>query len=786
VPRLQSGINALVNSTQLELDQVPVASSIPGAFSAIESAWRSVLVPIWVITAQLLTVSWLLLFLAVTDAIDARGPEVALARLRGRGRLRTLVFALSEPATLLLLALPLGVLVSLAATTALASLLLYPGTPVSLSADCWLAAAAVTAGGLIAVIVAAGRTLRRPVAEQWRRAARHAADRGWVVDAILLTGAVAGLIELAANGEVGSTSHSTLSLLVPGLLGLAVAVIASRVLPLACRAAFPRSSRRGGTSSYLAIRHIARRPGGIRTTIVLATAFALAAFAVTAWSVNRDNDRAVAYTEAGAPTVLTVAVPAGQSLGTIVDKADPSGTKAAVVDKYTSISSGSSGTVTLAVDPQRFARVAFWEKGFSAVPLQKLMDELDPPEPAPVTVSGAAMRVTVNVGSLSLPGEQLWANLTTGATPLLIGTLPTKGTATLTASLTGCPCVLQSLYLQPAALGQQLANPVSGSLTITGLAWQAAGATTWTQARASLFTSAGQWQANDPFDPPDTVTASQAGLSWTFNSGSPAKAKNAAPTLAAVNYPNPMPALAPSSMIGGRGSLFQGVGLDGNQLPVRIVAPVEAIPGAPTNGFIVDRQYAELAASQELTQDDQQVWLAGGAQSQIEPALKAAGIKITSVTSAAAADTQLSRQGPALVSSLFLADAGAAALLAVGAAILGLYLSARRRRYEYAALEASGVARSRLRRAVGIELAVVLGFGTVVGIATGLAAAALALRAVPEFANPPAVPLSYMPSAGPVAALLGIAVGLLVVVSLVLSTTIIQGVRLEQLREAPA
>jgi putative ABC transport system permease protein len=47
-------------------------------------------------------------------------------------------------------------------------------------------------------------------------------------------------------------------------------------------------------------------------------------------------------------------------------------------------------------------------------------------------------------------------------------------------------------------------------------------------------------------------------------------------------------------------------------------------------------------------------------------------------------------------------------LLSAGAAILGLYTSARRRRYEYAALEASGVRRRTLRAAVLIELAVVL------------------------------------------------------------------------------
>src|SRR5207244_9382535 len=110
-----------------------------------------------------------------------------------------------------------------------------------------------------------------------------------------------------------------------------------------------------------------------------------------------------------------------------------------------------------------------------------------------------------------------------------------------------------------------------------------------------------------------------------------------------------------------------------------------------------------------------------------------------------------------------------------------------RRRYEYAALAASGVSRRALRRAVQIELAVVLGFGTVVGIAAGLAAAALALRAVPEFVTSPlAPPLSYAPAIGTVTALLGTAVALLIVVAVILSITIVRGVRLEQLREAPA
>jgi putative ABC transport system permease protein len=782
VPRLQSGIEALVNSAQLELDQVPVGTGIPGTFAAIEASWRTVLVPIWLITAQLVTVSWLLLFLAVTDAVEARGPEIALAKLRGRGRWRTLAFGLSEPATLLIIALPLGVLVSLPATAALGSLLLRPGTPVSVPPAAWLAAAVVTAGGLIAVIIAGRKTLRRPVVEQWRRAGRQAADRGWVVDAILLTAAAGGLIDLAVNGEISSTRPSVLSLLVPGLLGLAVAVVASRLLPLACRATFPRTGRRGSVSTYLAVRHIARRPGGVRTTIVLATAFALAAFAAAAWSVNHNNNHLLAYTDVGAPTVLTVTTPAGKDLGAIVDRADPGGTQAAVVDEFVSLTSGSAGTVILAVDPQRFAHVAFWGRGFSAEPLQTLAAKLDPPAPAPVSVTGSAMRMTVNVGHLSQPGEQLYANVTTGASPVSLGTLPTHGTVTLTGSLVGCPCVLQSIYLQPSGANISRTAPVSGSVTLTGLAYR--GPAGWSAARPGLFTSAAAWMPGDSFSPPDVLLATTAGLGWTFDTTS---APKAAPTLISVNRPYPMPALAPAGMISGRGSLFQGVGLDGAPLPVRIVAPVAAVPGAPANGFIVDRRYAELAAGQNMPQAQQQVWLAAGAQSLIEPRLLAAGVRVTSVASAASAAALLGRQGPALASVLFLADAAAAALLAAGAAILGLYLSARRRRYEYAALAASGVSYRALRRAVLLELAVVLGYGTVVGIATGLAAAAMALRAVPEFTtNPSAPPLSYVPAIGVLTALLGIAVALLVVVAIILSITIVRGVRLEQLREAPA
>ena len=92
----------------------------------------------------------------------------------------------------------------------------------------WAAAGPATAGGLLAVVLAARRTLRRPVVEEWRRSGRKPAGRGWIADAVLATAAVAGLLELAVSGQIGSARHGALGLLVPGLLGLAIAVIASR------------------------------------------------------------------------------------------------------------------------------------------------------------------------------------------------------------------------------------------------------------------------------------------------------------------------------------------------------------------------------------------------------------------------------------------------------------------------------------------------------------------------------------------------------------------------------
>jgi hypothetical protein len=74
----------------------------------------------------------------------------------------------------------------------------------------------------------------------------------------------------------------------------------------------------------------------------------------------------------------------------------------------------------------------------------------------------------------------------------------------------------------------------------------------------------------------------------------------------------------------------------------------------------------------------------------------------------------------------------------------------------------------------------------VIGAATGLLAAFLTLRSIPEFITRPTVPpLSYVPSAGPLAVVLGAAAALLIIAAVTASVLLIRGVSFDDLRESP-
>ena len=762
-----SRLNLVLNTTP-RLQGVAIAAGLGATTDAVHSSWSALAVPVVLVTGELLVLTWLLLFLVVTDAIEARGTEIALAKLRGYGGARALAFGLGEPALLLLVALPVGAVLGRLIAGGLAGALLRVGTDVTLPGLGWLAASIAVLGGLAAIAVAARSTLTRPVVEQWRRTGRRATDRSWVFDAVVLTGAVAGLIQLAVSGTLSSASTDPLALLVPGLLGLALAVVGSRLLPLGCRALYARTRRAGGLGPFLAVRHMARRPGGTRTTMILATAIALATFSIAAWSVGTTNRNRVADLTVGAPSVLTVGPSVSGELGGVVERADPGGHHAAAVEVF-----GSDRTTVLAVQPQRFAAVANWNAGFVSGPARLLAD-LSPPAPPPLVVDGDQVRVRLDVGALSVPGLALDLDVVaTGATaptPVSLGTVSAHRSVTRIGDLSACPCVVRDLSIQPVGPPTQ----VSGDVTLRGI--DVRGTNGWRAVDGA--TDSTRW--TDTVDQQVELSSGSGGLHWTFFA-----VRGVPPALTVHDRPQQLPAVTSAAVQPGN-STFNATGLDAADLPVRVVGRAPAVPGAATSAVVVDLTYAERAAYGDIAAADAQVWVRGSTAS-VRSALADAGIPVLSTQTSAGLRDELTRQGPGLASVLFVADAVAAALLAALAAVLSLYAAARRRRYEYAALAATGATQRTLYAALAIEQLVVIGFGAVTGVGAGLLATALAGRSVPQFVTEPAAELlTYTPSVLLLVLTLTVGVVLLLAAAAMTAAALLRSVSPDQLREAPS
>ncbi|HWE55770.1 MAG TPA: FtsX-like permease family protein, partial [Acidimicrobiales bacterium] len=765
VPAISNHVNMLLEDSGLQFEEAIPTGTIPTTMIQVRSAWRSLEVSVLVVTLELVAVAALLLWILVTDATSARGPEIALAKLRGYGRLRLITFALSEDAVLMVASIPVGVLIGWAAATGIGNGLLRPGTPIDLPPLGWVAGAAAALGGLLAVAAGIRPTLRRSVMEQWRRSNQRPVRPSWTFDAIVITAAVAGLAEVGASGSIDSAHQHPIALLVPGLIGLSVAVVAARLLPLVCALAAARG--RSGPAMFLALRQLARRPGATRTTTVLATAFALAAFALSAWSLARTNSSAVAAAQVGAPTVLQVNVPNRTDLSAVVHQADPSGRHATPVEEYFS-----DATTTLAVNPADWGRIAL--RG-NAGPTLNELEQLHPAEPAPLPISGDSIRLDVTTDQLKPAGSFLVATLvcpgSNSSTPVQLPTPPASGTAQLVAPLP-CAGVLDGITAEtpPQAFSS---TPIQGSVTINGIDTGSAG--NWKSVpTASLGVD--RWYAGIS----TIYTApSGTGFTWLF------KTSAASATVEYRDRPFPLPAIAASAVIPHPGG-FAATGLNGDSLPVNVIATPETIPGSPGTGVIVDLDYARLAAQGNVSPTQSQVWVSGN-PAPIEAALRHAGIAIGEVSTSAQVIASLRRTGPGLADTLFLAEAGAAAALAAGTAIVALYLLARRRRYELAALLTAGLSRKRLTISMLVEQLILVAYGALIGIAAGLISAVVLLRDVPEFTTPPlGVHLASFPPGVPIIPVLVAGFVVVLGAAAVAAVRLVAGTELTQLREAPA
>lgn len=756
--------------------RVDVFTGMQGAaFGAIQEQ-ESLDVALVVVSLELVGLIWLLLFLAVGDLVRARRGEIGLARLRGLTRLQVWRFGLGEPVTMLVLALPVGVFLSVPIVGTLSEFLLGSDIDVAVGWSAWLAAAAGVLGGLLAAALAARSTVTMPVIEQWRNPETRRGQRSWVVDAVILAIVAVGLVELLAGGLISEASDEDVTaLLVPALLSVAIALLAARTLPYIGRWAIRTTDRYGGIGMFLGLRHAARSPDAASVVIVLTVAFALATFSVAAWAVTVRNHQYVAMVHNGAPTVLDVNPPEAARLSDLVDHADPSGQSAAAVAIYDRTAR------LIAVDIERFPVVANWRPEFTDAPLSDLLPRLRPPSAPSVILSGDQIRVTIDSRRVETPEMEIFADLElpdqVGAVSVPLAIAVETAEEVLESELPrSCRqmCELRGFRIVTGTNAD--GGTSEAELVITGVDVHSDDG--WRTVDAGLTTETGSWRAEgSSFGIPAQAAETAGGLVLTFETGTLTRAL-------VDTHPPLLPAITLGD-IGPRPIGLQVGGLDAGIQDVESVAQAQALPGAIGPTAMVDYETAEHAAYGLSESIEFQIWVTSEAAAEVKDSLQDQGVVITSERTVSDLEQQFNSQGPGLALAWLLVIAAVGALLAMARAGISLYAAGRQRAYQVAALSAIGASSSGQRTSLFIEQAITLATGVLAGAFAGMLAAAMALRRLPQFTTPPVTPpLTYTLDPLVVASTLAVCVMAVAMVVAVTTEGIRRSAQIEQLREA--
>jgi hypothetical protein len=730
---------AVVTATASPADLPPTQvrttafSSLPEFLDSLAPQRDAVAAASLAVTAQLVLLAWFVLFLVIAGTSEERSGEVALAKLRGMTARSTLAFGLGEPVVLLALSLPLGLAVAWATNLALTSLVLTPGTSVTATPLVALALVVCFAGGVTAAFLASRTILTAPVLEQLRRTGGRRARlvRSAAVDAAAVALAAAAIYELRSG------SVDALALLAPGLLSLAVGLVAVRAIPRLARVGVARTRSTRRLASFLATRNIARRPGGLRIVALLTVAVGLAVFAVDGWVVASAARSDLARAQLGGWTVLTVRAPSpGALMGAVAD-ADPEGTSALAA----AVAAEGDGGL-LVVDATRIGSVAAWDPtwvGSSPAEIGPLLHPASPSEPILVRdrLSLDAELSTVGDPSVVL-GLQVVVRPPSGVPYVAdLGDLR-PGRARYAVDLPACRT--EACTLVTIAARQPIGIPgsvVVGELVL-GDAEDGEGA-------VDLSASGPQtWRVGStglpyPADPEavSVTSVDDGAVRLALDLGA-----NEDAAVEVADHPASLPLLRGSDNAQRAeelGSADLTLGLDGYFIPADTVG-AGVLAQLLRAGAMADLPYAVAATSTAPVALDLQVWLAPDADPGIRAVLAENGITVLGAETVADRESELGRSGDALALRLFLIAALAALALGAGTLIAQAYVVLRRRAYELAALRTLGASRRDLIASGRREQLVLASVGVGLGAVTGLVSAALALGpllAGPDTPGPP-------------------------------------------------
>ena len=698
------------------LDDVTVASDLPLLLQRIERsrALAHQLVPVAFV--PLVALSWFVLYLAVGYGVFGRRSELGLVALRGLTRPRRWWLATGETVGMIVLGAPAGYLLGHLAVQAVGRMRLGVGEAAGLTLDSVPHAGVALAGGLAVALIGEHRSLREPVLDLLRQVPRR--ERASRAAAVAL---VLALLAVGATAQLRTTQEGLVgvSLLVPGLVVVAVAALAACVTGPVVNAVARWALQRGWLGTGLAAVQFARRHGTQQLFVLLALTAAMLPFVAAAFDVAERARAEGALILTGATRVATVESVDVRRLLDATRTADPQGAWAMAALPVGQ--RGADAPRLLAVDATRLAAVAEWRDNFgpSAAEVAAM---LAAPSTQPFLLTGRALRVDVEV--LQELGQP--------PVDVVFQFVPRTGGRLVEASVAGLGAgrVTRQVPVGDCAEGCRLVNitvptslPENVRLILHAVKQVDPDGDV---IPPEQLRRPSRWRASDAVNIGSFgATAMQLSVQrLPFDSGET--------VVAPADVLLPIPVVATQS----RADVDEVSGLDGHLIGARVEATLAMLPRLGTDGALVDLEYAELAAMVPPRGLRAEVWLGPSAPADAVERLREAGLAISAVRTAQESRAVFNRQGPALALQFHLAAAAFAVVLGLGGLSLVALVESPRRRHELTALRVQGL------RPRFVTRAVLWGYVSVVvaAAATGLLAAACAWMAagdrLPVFTDP--------------------------------------------------
>ncbi len=674
-----------------------------------------------VLVVQLLVLIAVVLWMVLVAATDDRRPELALARLRGRGRKGAAAYLLSELLPLTLGGVAIGILLAPVVMSLVAKVVFPVQVPVELPGGFLLAAVGSVVAVLAVVLAAAQRAVAEPVDSLLRAVrARHIGGGAGAAEVTLVVFSLTAVVALVTGNLEGP-----LATVAPTLLAVAAGLLLGRALGPVTRAVARRLLRRGRAVAAAGIVNAARRPAARRILVMVVVATALFGFCVDALVTGQHLRQNAAEQENGAPYSLGIRSDSLVAVVAALAAADP-GHEHLTPVVTTPQGSGVEGP-TVSVDSTAFPRVAYFPL---SSPDAGHWAAIAPPRVDPLLLTGATMAGTLTSDGLRLTGpsrdrvdelrlglQLLKADGTTEQDEL--SQLPT-GTGSLTfQAAVPCSdgCTVTGIIVSTPPGGSALGTLMLHDLSVDGAPFSLGPPTSWRRVEGSGGSLL-----------PAADAAGNLAVNVNTSGSEP-------PVMVSAWVPQPVPVLVTTQ----EDRLFVAAAVD-DTVDMLKVGTLPRVPGSPPGSRVVDTEGLVRRGDVDVSSDVVEVWSDDkGALDRAGDELRKRGVAVDELTTIGDVRAGLDASPAAWSLALSVLVGGAAMLVAMLVIVVATATTWRARATDLAALRMAGLPGRSLRRMEVLgQLPVVL-VGAVTGSVCGVVAAVLALPGVRQFTDPPAV-----------------------------------------------